>query len=1691
MRGFVEIYKGRDGDMELIHADDNIIVDGAREHIADFLTFNQPPTTRPYYASSTAKANRVSYLLTSSLDTSNFNVRGITLGSARENYDFRHAKYTPSAMETNNVHTGFYHLLPYFNNHDYRTYSWNEYSPYPERVELFEDNMFESVGTDLVKLHGTNVGVNDLGLFNNFSRVSDKALEPDGWKSSVALTYVDNLGNTLPTDSYLGPGANGKGLRLMKKTSGSFSVHIDLEGYQITEVDQTYKIEWDFLALDDTASKIIVWDSPWGGPGIFGNDARLGRNSFMFTPNISSAFQSWGGWFKIGFATKGAAESGSFISSDTTIDNIKLFKQINQPFGPLLFDTTMADFTQVPSQWESDPNYNEDPYKQVRPKNWVVENEDYENWSAGNKTGTLNDPTAPTNYVSSVYILTDQWAAPHDSVSALVFNRWVGNDPLTTGVSSLGMYLYPGGSEWKDLSAGTYKLEYAFVGSNDAYQYQLYLDNYPGGNPVSESTPAQDIAFLDTQPGVDGNYLNTFSQKADIRRSIEFTVDEQVDGGGNPISRQFGIWVNKFIDPEGNDGAEIPVYCSIAHLRLYRRIGEDVVDPEWELVLDGGPIFDNNLSGPGLSFHSSEVGDRAILRQNIDLIKGNSYRFNVTASGSDPVSVRLVRQRHLLNSDATEYFNFDRSIFMSVGASIDPSTGVYSTQERVINLTKRRRTHSFDFRLPENPVDVSAFSEKGTSYYWEIVLPSEASDFLSDISIDSVDLIDLEAEVLRNSEFTETQSVIPNSDLLRKFLAPSYGVTNKQLKQIGVYDFSGPSDNIDQWRGAFFPTFTDFTGNSRSVRQFERQTHNPKIISLNPADTTETSGSVTYELSSVGLSSTSDEGYINIKSLNREYSSPRLSRAHFGAVFYLSAIGEFADSLGTIPNSVSDKSRNVPMQLSFWYSNETPAASLPLTVTLEYMETGEEIGYYAFSGYDEDPINDSWTHRNTWNTDGGSIGGGHLVLPATTLGEWRKASYTVEMPDGAYLDPSLYSFQIRFRPIGDGSNYRSTYIKGISFGPTPGWKYGFLGPSSTVTYSERDTLLLDLSSHTDNQGVSNVPFLGATLSGVIPNTDYSLVVKYKTKAGVTDSTEVVNLQLSGVTSDYSNRYFYNWGTKQKRWEKATPVKKKLSGTNGSFVTSSLPIAGMSTDPSPVFDVAQEYFLKIGHEIDAHIEFDSIKLIQSARIPYTGEFNKDSLSTYDYVRNQIDFTVDPFYWGNGITTYLDSSGCTVELISSGIAGGLDEGGYFQITKHADIVTGGGDDTAIIFNSLQKDLNINDGDIITLSYGQYDSADLGTPAPSQGIVLTIWDPVLEQQWYWDGLTWISDWSMVNKGNWTAGTGSPPLDNSTPNYPFKERIASGIVVQGSQFHDDTRWKVHLYTRNETGGILPYVHRRSPLKIYKTGRVVTTESGIVYNQEYSYASALRNEDVSPLDTTLQSASLDGSGPARLGHFVNAIQFSGAPEFSALKLEQVIQNGCYLPGSGLELDRLSFGHTDRSTANTFSGVLSGMLNQQSVINSDGYIYEASGCVSSYNTKDSSAGFVVSAAPVTATYGYNATSTPREVKYVLTLTANDWKFLNYYYGGIGNIGLHVFDFAATAKKFGGESANPPFLNRDKSTPYGSGKLTGGKTSLYNLTDPSKNPVFKLFAKKIFQPGGLKMNHVDYNEFVTIVWGIKF
>jgi len=1704
MRGFVEIYKGRDDDMELLHADDNIVVDGAKEHIADLLTFIPPPTRAPYDLSSTARSNRNSYLPASaSLDTSNFNVRGMTIGSARGNYDFRNSRITPSASEEFQNHKGFYHLLPYVNNHDYRSYSWNEYSPFAEKVELFGDNKFESVGFDILKQHGQNIlGINNVGTFNNFTRVHDYLLLPEGWTG--AARYEGD---------YLGPGANGRGLRLKNVIAGGCWAEL-LRGsppQRITEIDQTYKVTWDFLALDNNSQRMLMWDNQWGGTRMYPSDyTTLGPCSHTFSPKISSHLLAWSGMFRFGF---GSTLEGT--GADITIDNMKLYKMTNPPFGSSLFAVSAADFTQSlgaepESQWEEDPVYDEDPYKQMRPKNWVVENEDYENWENGDKTGTINDPSIPMSYVSCVNISTE-WGSPA-YVSGLVFNRWVGDDPLTTGVSSLGMYFDPEESRpdgWNELSAGTYKLKYTFLGSNEANGYQLYVDNYPGGNPVDENTDSQEIAFLDTTPGTKNSYSSVFAYDGDLTREIEFTVDEQSEG------RPFGIWANKFLDPGGGAGNTIPVYCGICHLRLYRRVGEDAIDPHWELILEGSPSFGNDTSGPGLDFKSSNVGDQAILRQNIELKKGNSYRFNITASGSDPVKIRLYRQRHTHISDPTEPFDFKYNAFLSARQALDASTGLYRDTGKIIKLTGNRSTHTVDFRIPENPIDTSAYSEDGTSYYWEIILPADASDFLSDISIDNVDLIDLEQEVLRNASFTETESIIPNSELLRKTLAPSYGANPKGLKILGVYDFSGTPDNIDLWRGAARDVVSPIDKNTTypNVHQWNRQTHNPKVITPNAASIT-TSGSVSYVFSSVGLSSVPDVGYVDINCLNRGSVSPLTTRAHLGAEFQIKDLGMFTDSLGTLANSLGDKSRNIPMQLSFWYSTENPAADKPLTVTLWATDPQGARHHYGFSAWD--PGNSGgWNQRNMWHESPLGTGGNYLTgpgtIPKTGQGEWKKISTLVNLTQDMYENPEDYKFDLRFRPLGQGSNWRSTYIKGISFGPIPGWRYGYLGPSSTAGISEGDALILDLFSHTDSgTGISDSGelFIGATFSGMVPagvspQPQYSLIVKYKTKAGVTDDTDVCNLQLSGVTGSGWAKWHYNWGREQNRWEACPPsiasnIKQKLSGTNGSFVTSSLPITGMNQEVGghgPLFtNVHQEFFLRIGYEMDVQIEFESIKLMQTSRSGYTGSFNKDSLNPSMPTREQFDFTQDNPFWADGVMTKFDVSAIQVDFIPSGYVNGLDEGGYVQVINPVDIRAA---KSGIHFMKTQRDLGIVQGDIVTVSYGQYD----GGTSTYQSLVITVWDPIQKEQSWWNGSDWVNSGfaTVLLSGN------EVPATSVSGNYPFLERQASGIPIQGSQFHDDTRWKVQLYTANEAGGTPPFVHRRSPVKIYKTGRMVTVADGsVVFNQDISYASSLPNVDISPMDRTLQPASLDGSGPARMGHFLNSIEFSGAPESSGLKLEQVIQNGCFLPGSGLELGKYSFGHTDKDTVNAFSGIVSGMLNQQSVINSDGYIMETPGSVSAYTIKDSSAGYVVSATPVSSTYGLSAyNSNPakgingREVKYVLTLTANDWRFLDYYYGGLGNIGLHVFDFPATAKKFAGELCNDqvpqPFLNRDTGTPYGTpGNMgAGGKTSLYNLTDATKNPVFKLFAKKIFQPGGLKLNHVDYNDFITIVWGIKF
>ena len=220
------------------------------------------------------------------------------------------------------------------------------------------------------------------------------------------------------------------------------------------------------------------------------------------------------------------------------------------------------------------------------------------------------------------------------------------------------------------------------------------------------------------------------------------------------------------------------------------------------------------------------------------------------------------------------------------------------------------------------------------------------------------------------------------------------------------------------------------------------------------------------------------------------------------------------------------------------------------------------------------------------------------------------------------------------------------------------------------------------------------------------------------------------------------------------------------------------------------------------------------------------------------------------------------------------------------------------------------------------------------------------------------------------------------------------------------------------------------------------------------------------PTDTTLQPPIYisDTSGPGRLGHFLNYYNFSGS--YPSLNNDEIQEHGCYLSSSGNYFEGSSFGYThDGSIVNDMSGLQIGDLNSASAINSEGYILESKVARSSQSLADASGGFLVS--------GIADLSATREVKYILTISYKDWKFLDYYYGGIGAIGLWTLDRDATLDKYDSESE-------------------AANINLYNITDITKNPVFKLFSKKVFLPGGLQLNESSSNDdYITITWGIKF
>jgi hypothetical protein len=89
--------------------------------------------------------------------------------------------------------------------------------------------------------------------------------------------------------------------------------------------------------------------------------------------------------------------------------------------------------------------------------------------------------------------------------------------------------------------------------------------------------------------------------------------------------------------------------------------------------------------------------------------------------------------------------------------------------------------------------------------------------------------------------------------------------------------------------------------------------------------------------------------------------------------------------------------------------------------------------------------------------------------------------------------------------------------------------------------------------------------------------------------------------------------------------------------------------------------------------------------------------------------------------------------------------------------------------------------------------------------------------------------------------------------------------------------------------------------------------------------------------------------------------------------------------------------------------------------------------------------------------------------------------LDYYMGGVGTFGLNVFDYKKTYEKL-----NSALMVSATDFAYSQ----GSRGALYKVTDPSRNPVFRLTNKKVMFPPGLQIDY-DNVDWLTIIWDIDF
>jgi len=195
------------------------------------------------------------------------------------------------------------------------------------------------------------------------------------------------------------------------------------------------------------------------------------------------------------------------------------------------------------------------------------------------------------------------------------------------------------------------------------------------------------------------------------------------------------------------------------------------------------------------------------------------------------------------------------------------------------------------------------------------------------------------------------------------------------------------------------------------------------------------------------------------------------------------------------------------------------------------------------------------------------------------------------------------------------------------------------------------------------------------------------------------------------------------------------------------------------------------------------------------------------------------------------------------------------------------------------------------------------------------------------------------------------------------------------------------------------------------------------------------------PEDITVQTPE---SPAGELGQFTNHLQFSGVPLRRALGEANwpctSSVNALYVSGDAID----------------------SQVNSYNVIDPEGFIhYGFSGYDSDGNV----------------TAGWMTSATTSSITYVFDIVNKDLDYLEYQ-GGIGAMGLWTFDVNQTYRKLldNGHSLSAIY---DK----------GATPNLYNFSDTTRSPIYKLAAKKAFTTP-LRYNTTQPSG-IRIAWEINF